>query len=241
MDEGLTHVGRTNCIAVIVAGGQGSRYGSDVPKQLVTLAGYPILHHTLRRFEQAAPVSRVVVVANPDWQCEIAEIASYVLRRTPHQVVAGGNSRNASIGCAVRALDDAADDSSVLIHDGVRPFTTEDVIRRVLKSLESYRAVIPVIPSADPLLRISGPRVIEFEQRAQVVRGQSPQGFILKDLRSAFKGEQDAGRFDTLFELLLSIEPGLVIGHVEGEMNNIKITTPIDRAIAGQIIIEAGP
>lgn len=130
------------------------------------------------------------------------------------------------------------DHSLILVHDGVRPFASEDVIIRVAKALDQFNAVIPVIPSADPLVRIEGQAVRSFEHRSTVMRGQSPQGFILGDLRMVFKANRPIDTFDTLFELLLSIRPNFVIGHVEGDMNNIKITTPIDRAIAGQIIMD---
>lgn len=227
-----------SCVAIIVAGGQGSRFGSDIPKQLVSLAGYPILHHTLRRFEQAASISQIIVVANQDWIAEIADISSYVLRYTPHQVVGGGASRNESIGHAVGALNELPDDTLILVHDGVRPFVSEDTILRVAKALEHFCAVIPVVPSVDPLVCIDGREVKNFAKRSDVVRGQSPQGFILKDLRRAFTPGQEVGHFDTLFEFLLAGDPELTIGHVEGDLNNIKITSPIDRAIAGQIIMD---
>ena len=227
-----------SCVAVVVAGGQGSRFGSDIPKQLVSLAGYPILHHTLRKFEEAASVSYVVVVANPDWNAEIVDIANYALRRTPHHVVDGGPSRNSSVARAIAELLDVAGETLVLVHDGVRPFANEDVILRVAKALEQFRAVIPVIPSADPLVSIDGESVRGFEKRSEVVRGQSPQGFILDDLRRAFASGRSIDDFETLFELLLSVDPGITIGHVAGDMHNIKITTPIDRAIAGQIIMD---
>lgn len=238
MYDDMLEVRSYSCVAVIVAGGRGSRFGSDVPKQLVSLAGHPILHHTLRRFEQAASITKIIVVANEDWEHEIADISNYALRKTPYQVVCGGNSRNESVACAVEALSDSAGDTRVLIHDGVRPFASEDIILRVTKALGEYRAVIPVIPSADPLLRIDAERVTDFEQRSQVVRGQSPQGFLLRDLRMAFASYLELPDFGTLFELLLSIDPELCIGYVDGDPNNIKITTPIDRLIAGQIIMD---
>lgn len=238
MSEETAEARTMTCAAIVVAGGQGSRFGSDIPKQLVSLAGYPILHHTLRRFEQAALISKVVVVANPDWYGEIVDTANYALRRTPHHIVHGGDSRNESVAHAVDALSDAADDTPILIHDGVRPFASEELILRVLKALHHFRAVIPVIPSADPLVRVDGNSVESFERRSEVMRGQSPQGFVLGDLRRVFEDGRSFGHFDTLFELLLNDNPGFEIGHVEGEMNNIKITTPIDRMIAGQIIMD---
>lgn len=227
-----------SCVAVIAAGGKGSRFNSDIPKQLVSLAGYPVLHHTLRRFEQAASVDRIVISANRDWRSEITDIAEYALRQTPYQIVDGSTTRNESIQSAVRALDIMHDETIVLVHDGVRPFVDEDLILRVAKALEHFRAVIPIIPSADPLVRITADGVQSFEERTCVVRGQSPQGFILGDLRRAFDSEVAPGAFDTLFELLLAVDPHIAIGHVKGSLNNIKITTPIDRAVAGHIMIE---
>lgn len=238
MANEVSQLSNLRCVAVIVAGGQGSRFGSDIPKQLVSLAGYPILHHTLRRFEQTSAVGHVVVVANQDWNTEIAEIANYTLRETPHQVVDGGVTRNESVGRAVQILDGLPDSTAILIHDGVRPFASEDTILRVLKALEEFDAVIPVIPSVDPLVRIQGRGVTNFEERSEVMRGQSPQGFLLRDLRHGFTSSEHADNFDTIFELLVAADPDLRIGYVDGDLNNIKITSPIDRTIAGQIMMD---
>lgn len=231
-------LGVQRCVAIVVAGGQGSRFGSGVPKQLVNLGGHPILHHTLRRLDEASAVTGVIIAANREWQTEIAEIAEYSLRKTPHVVVDGGSSRNESILSALEPLATLDQNLPILVHDAVRPFIKDEIISRVLEGLREHRAVIPVVASADPLVRVSGDTVVAFEERTEVYRGQSPQGFYLGDLKRAFSNRDDLGSYATAFEVLRSHDPEIAIGYVDGDMDNIKITTPVDHVIAGQLLLE---
>ena len=224
-------------IAIVVAGGVGSRFGGPIPKQLMNLGGHPVLHHALRKFEAADSVGRIVVAANVDWSEEIGEICDSALRRTPFEMVAAGAERNISIRNALVPLKEV-EQARILVHDGVRPLVTTELIARVAASLSQHRSVIPVIPSSDPLVVVSGDRVRGFEQRDTVMRGQSPQGFQLSDLRLCLEGQVDAGMFSTVFEALRAMDPGAEIVCVEGDPNNLKVTTPIDRVIAGRLLLE---
>lgn len=224
--------------AVVLAGGNGSRFGADVPKQLINLAGQPILYHTLRKFDLIPSVSRVVVAANTKFKQEIETIARNALRFKPFMVVDGGDSRNQSVANAIATMT-GPDDAHVLIHDGVRPLANSALIELVNSALQRSDAVVPVIPSADPLFVVDETEVTGFVDRAKVLRGQSPQGFHLGQLRETFPADGvSAEMFSTVFEEVQARNPGLRITSVPGTLNNIKITTPLDRVIAGQLLLD---
>lgn len=224
--------------AIVLAGGTGSRFGSGTPKQLIRLAGHPILHHTLRRFDDPELIAGIYLPANVLWKSEIQDIATSAVTNVPLTVVDGGADRNESIRNAVEVMPDY--NSKVLVHDGVRPLVPADLISRVVQELDHARSVLPVIQSADPLAVIDGSRVTRFESRERTFRGQSPQGFYLDDLRSTFQPEYDVltRGMTTLFEAIAVVDPELEIGVVEGDVNNLKITLPVDHMIAGRLLLE---
>jgi len=224
--------------AVILAGGSGSRFGGGQPKQLIRLAGHPILHHTLRRFDDPELTKGIVVPANPLWRSEIEDIVDSAVRRVPATVVDGGSDRNESIRNSIATLVD--DEAKVLVHDGVRPLVSRSLIRRVVAELDHVRSVLPVIESADPLATLDGSRVAFFSDRKQTFRGQSPQGFRLSDLRTTFAPENDAltGGMTTVFEAMRAVIDDIETGVVEGDVNNLKITLPADHMIAGRLLLD---
>ncbi|WP_456786670.1 IspD/TarI family cytidylyltransferase [Cellulomonas sp. P5_C5] len=231
-------MGGSGAVAVVLAGGMGSRMRGPLPKQLIELGGEPILLHTLRRFADPGTFTRVVVVANPSWRAEIEELATSATgARDRFLVVAGGSSRNASIWSAVRALDEP-DQTRCLIHDGVRPLATGELFQRVLEALDVARSVVPVIDSIDPLFRVSGDDVLEVELRSTVLRGQSPQGFWLGDLRRglASVGSPGIDSYATVYEVMRRAFGEFEIRTVPGERNNLKITEPVDHATAALIL-----
>lgn len=226
--------------AVILAGGVGSRFSSGAPKQLANLAGHPILHHTVRRFADCRFIDSLFIAANPEWHDQIERIVRRAVHDKPWVLVDGGESRNDSVHAAVDSMADV--EARVLVQDGVRPLVSEELILRVVERLETARSVVPVIPSADPLVLVDGTRVGHVVSRETHMRGQSPQGFWLSDLRAAFcSGQQNsAGDYSTLFEFLAARIEGFETQTVDGEFSNIKVTMPVDRMIAGQILLGDG-
>lgn len=225
--------------AIVLAGGVGSRFGDGSPKQLTTLAGYPVLHHTLHRLDSYRAFDHLVVAGNPDWRDEIRDVATHAVQVTSWTYVDGGASRNASVAAAVAALD--LPEAKVLVHDSVRPLVTRELVARVTGALDGSRAVLPVIPSVDPLVVVEADGTVSgFDSRQTHMRGQSPQGFWLSDLREAFArdGSAPVDAFSTIYELLLDRLPATTVTTVEGELNNLKITLPIDRVIAGQLLLQ---
>ncbi len=229
-------------LVFVLAGGVGSRYGNGSPKQLAPLAGYPIMHHTLRRFDLPELVDRVVVASNPFWHAEIAEICEGAVRKVPFEIVDGASSRNGSVRNCVIASPEA--DARVLVHDAVRPLVSRELIERVAAALTETSCVIPIVPSVDPIVHVSGDLAIGFGDRRTLYRGQSPQGFWLSELRLALDGSASAdgaerwSQLDTLYEAMLLVRPDLPIRCVEGDLNNLKVTMQVDRMLAGRLLLE---
>lgn len=230
-------------VAVILAGGMGTRMRTSVPKQLLHLAGEPILQRTLRKFAHADRFDAVAVVANVEWYDTIAQIAKHALgERIQFFLVEGGESRNESVLNALQMFS-AQDNVRCLVHDGVRPLVTDNLLNAVLDALSSSRAVVPVIDAVDPLFRVVDGTVKRVEARNEVFRGQTPQGFWLQELRLALLrlGPEVIGRYSTLYEVLQLIHPDIKISCIAGEPDNLKITQPVDLLTAEQIFRERAP
>ena len=160
--------------AIVLAGGDGNRFGGEMPKQFVRLAGDPILLRTLRALA-AAPIDRLIVVSHPGWVAETEALVEGARITIPVAVVAGGATRNESTRNGLQALE-AADDDVVLVHDAVRPLLPLEVILRSIEPVISGRAdsTDTVIPSADTLVIVDGEDVVEIPERGRYRRGQTP-------------------------------------------------------------------
>ena len=180
--------------AIVLAGGDGNRFGGELPKQFVRLAGDPILLRTLRALGTTA-VDRVVVVSHPSWIDDSREVVAAAALDVPVVVVPGGETRNESTRSGLRALE-AEDDDVVLVHDAVRPLVPLDVIQRSIEPILSGRAdsTDTVIPSADTLVIVEGEDVVEIPDRARYRRGQTPQAFRKSVLSRAYEAAAPRGR-----------------------------------------------
>jgi ribitol-5-phosphate 2-dehydrogenase (NADP+) / D-ribitol-5-phosphate cytidylyltransferase len=224
--------------ALVLAGGSGDRFGAEMPKQFVRLAGEPILSRTVRAVA-AAGIDQLVVVAHPSWVTETAELVAQLdLPLTP-AVVAGGMTRNESARNGLARLD-ADDDDIVLIHDAVRPLVPREVILRSIEPILSGRAdaTDTVIPSADTLVVVEGDAVVEIPERARFRRGQTPQTFRMEIIRRAYEAAAAAGDLQATDDctLVLRHVPGVRLVAVPGDEVNLKITTRTDMVLADRMI-----
>jgi 2-C-methyl-D-erythritol 4-phosphate cytidylyltransferase len=224
--------------ALVLAGGSGDRFGAEMPKQFVRLAGEPILTRSVRAIA-AAGVDRLVVVTHPSWQRETEALLESAELGVPTSVVAGGVTRNESTRNGLAALD-AADDDIVLIHDAVRPLVPTEVVLRSIEPILSGRAdgTDTVIPSADTLVVVEDDAVVEIPERARYRRGQTPQTFRMKILAEAYAAASAAGdlRATDDCSLVLRHVPGARIVAVPGDEVNLKITTRTDMVLADRMI-----
>jgi len=224
---------------VIPAGGRGRRFGGDRPKQFVELDGVAVIVRTLQTALCVACVKTVVVAAHPD---EHAELASLLQQNGCADVrlfiVDGSTERHLSVGKGLShpSLDDV---DVILIHDAVRPLASVSLFERVADSAMKFDAVIPGIPVTDTLKRIDGQGIIsETVDRSTIRRAQTPQGFRAALIRDVYAAaiEQQVGGTDcsTLCERV-----GIRVHVIEGEEQNIKVTTPPDLALASALLRSA--
>ena len=223
----------SSCAAIIVAAGRGSRFGSDRPKQYAELAGIPLLRHALQAFERHPAVDTVVPVIHPD-DTDLFEDAAKGLAIT--DPVSGGATRQESVLRGLEALAQNAPDM-VLVHDGARPNPGEDVIDRVLAALrDGTSGAIPALPVQETLKRIDGTKnILETVDRTNVVRAQTPQGFLYAPLLSAHR--EYAGQTFTDDAALLE-HAGHTVTTVAGQSANIKVTDQQDLERVAEALFE---
>jgi 2-C-methyl-D-erythritol 4-phosphate cytidylyltransferase len=224
--------------ALLLAGGDGDRFGAEMPKQFVRLAGEQILVRSARGVA-AAGVDRLVVVAHPDWLAETEAALARAHLRIPTSVVAGGTTRNESTRNGLASLNAAADDI-VLVHDAVRPLVPVEVVRRSIAPIAAGEAdaTDTVIPSADTLVIVDAGRVVEIPDRSRFRRGQTPQVFRAAVLSQAYESAEAAGDLSATDDcsLVLRYVPGVRIAAVAGDELNLKITTRLDIVMADRML-----
>lgn len=217
---------------IIVAGGRGSRMGSEVPKQFLEIGGKPVLMRTIERFHAYDEHLNIIVVLPKDqkeyWQrlCQTHHFA------IPHTLVDGGSTRFESSSNGLGAIPDDAD-GVVAIHDGVRPFVSTEVIARCFDKAREDYAAIPVLPVTDTLRYIDadggGKNVLRSDYRIV----QTPQVFDISLAKQAFR-QPYKDSFTDDASVVESL--GCQVCMVEGNRENIKITTPFDLKIAETLI-----
>jgi 2-C-methyl-D-erythritol 4-phosphate cytidylyltransferase/2-C-methyl-D-erythritol 2,4-cyclodiphosphate synthase len=214
--------------AIIPAGGRGSRFGASVPKQLLALAGRPILAHSVSAIASSPDVTDLVVALPAD----LASTPPAYLSTTgkPVTVVVGGQRRRDSVANAFAAVVGRAD--IVLIHDAARPLVSHDVIRRTIEAAAAKGAAIAAVRASDTVKQVDAERCVTATlARERIYLAQTPQAFRVDVLRDALALEGDATDEATLAE-----RAGHRVEVVDGDVRNMKITTPDDLAIAERLL-----
>ncbi|MEJ7911527.1 MAG: 2-C-methyl-D-erythritol 4-phosphate cytidylyltransferase [Chitinophagaceae bacterium] len=216
--------------AIIVAGGTGSRMGTNTPKQFLLLHDKPVLYYTVKAFLEAYEDLQIILVLPEDHTDMGREIIDAWFDYSRIQITAGGESRFHSVQNGLQLV---TEDAIVFVHDGVRCLVTSDLIQRCYdKALENGSA-IPVVPAQDSV-RILTEDDNEAMERSKVVLVQTPQTFHSKILVAAFEIDYKERFTD---EATVVEAYGLKINLVEGEATNIKITRPVDLLLA-ELIVE---
>ena len=216
---------------IIVAGGKGLRMGSDIPKQFLPIGGKPVLMRTLERFRRYSPTLQIILVlpkAQQDyWQKLCKEYAFDI----DYQLADGGETRFHSVQNGLAKIPDNAQ-GVVGVHDGVRPFPSIDVIRNCYETAREKKAVIPVIPVVETVRHLKGDTSVTVP-RNEYRLVQTPQTFDIQLLKAANRQPYNEGFTDdaSVVETF-----GFNITLVEGNRENIKITTPYDLKIAEVLI-----
>jgi 2-C-methyl-D-erythritol 4-phosphate cytidylyltransferase len=222
-------------VAVVLAGGTGTRVGLNIPKQLVKVAGKTILEHTLDVFEDAEEVDEVILLMAPGFLPEAKAIVGDTHPKVT-QVIEGGETRNDSTRTALAALGE--DECNVLFHDAVRPLVDHRIITDTVDALQTYEAVDVAIRSADTIVVVDERGCIsDIPSRDMLRRGQTPQAFRLSVIRKAYEiGFQDPDFHATDdCGVVLRYLPEVPIFVVDGTDQNMKITQPIDIFVADKL------
>ena len=224
-------------IAVIVAGGSGTRFGAQVPKQFLCLGGIPILMRTIDVFHRALEdVEHEIFVTLPadqfgQWQ-QLCDQYSF---DTQHHVVQGGETRWHSVKNALDSIGDANDVDVIAVHDGVRPLVTTELINRTLATARQHGSAIPVVMLNDSVRQVDGETSHALD-RSSLRAVQTPQAFDARLLIAAY-GQP----FDQTFTDDASVVERM--GHnvtlVDGDPQNLKITRPMDLALAEYLLNNA--
>ncbi|TAN57815.1 MAG: bifunctional 2-C-methyl-D-erythritol 4-phosphate cytidylyltransferase/2-C-methyl-D-erythritol 2,4-cyclodiphosphate synthase [Rhodospirillales bacterium] len=213
------------CVALVVAAGRGHRFGADMPKQYLELGGRMVLAHTLAALARHPDISGVRAVIHPDDR-EFYDRAARGLDLM--EPVHGGAARQDSVRLGLESLNNDPP-GQVLIHDGARPFVDAATISRVIAALSGHAGAIPAIPVADTLKRGENGLIAGTQERANLWRAQTPQGFRYKDILAAHLAM--AGRELTDDAAVLEAH-GLRVALVLGDEGNVKITTKQDLELA---------
>ena len=216
---------------IIVAGGKGLRMGSDIPKQFLPIGGKPVLMRTLERFRAYSSALQIILVlpeAQQDYWRQLCEDYHFDVE---HQIANGGQTRFHSVQNGLALVPDDAE-GVVGVHDGVRPFPSIEVIRNCYETARTAKAVIPVIPVVETVRHLVGDKSVTVP-RGDYRLVQTPQTFAIQLLKSANRQPYNDGFTD---DASVVESYGYAITLVEGNRENIKITTPYDLKIAEILI-----
>ena len=216
--------------AIIVAGGKGLRMGGELPKQFIPVAGRPVLMHTLDAFHAFDSAIEIILVLPHDHQPLWQELCREYRFAVPHHIADGGATRFHSVQNGLALVDEP--EALVAVHDGVRPFVSSEVIEACYREAEAHGAVVPVIPVVETVRHLLPEGSVTVPRDAYRLV-QTPQTFRTSLLRRAYEQPfceaftDDASVVEAL---------GHAVHLVEGNRENIKLTTPYDLIVAKALV-----
>ncbi len=217
--------------AVILAAGCGKRIGAGINKLLLEISGKSILSYTVKVFDKNPYVDHLLIVAAENEMEFVREIAEKEINEKTHSVIKGGKERSESSYLGVKE----AKDGIVMIHDGARPFLSDDIILRVLDGVDSFGASAPGLLVTDTVKRVKDGFIEETVNREELVRIQTPQAFFRDGILKAHEEALKRG-FSVTDDCMLFEKTGKKIKVVEGSEENIKITTGEDLMRAKELV-----
>lgn len=221
-------------IALILAGGLGLRMNQEgePPKQFFVLGEKPVLIHTLERFEKHTDIAAVCVVCLPTWEEYLKDLIKHFGIKKVRWIVAGGDCRQASVYNGLCALEKTCSlEDIIVVHDGVRPFITSEIINQNIKTAVQYGNAMTSMRSTDTLITSHNGKTAEYAmERDSSFSVQTPQTYRLGYGLEHYRRAYEAGRTNTINCCELFIEMGETIYIVNGRKTNIKLTTRDDIA-----------
>ena len=212
-------------IAVILAGGSGSRLGNDVPKQFLKVAGKQVIEHTIDVFENCAEIDEICIVSKPDYIANVEELVVKNQYKKVKKILHGGKERYDSSLAAIHAYTD--DDANLLFHDAVRPLVNDRIIHDCIEALQHYNAVDVAAKTTDTIISVNPNECIDFiPNRAFLRNGQTPQCFKRGVIKRAYEIALADPNFVTTDDCgtVRRYLPNEPIYVVAGENSNMKLT-----------------
>ena len=217
-------------IALLIAGGTGNRMHQDIPKQFITVDERPVIVYTLEAFEKHPEIDAIAVVCIEGWEQVLwAYAKQFNITKLKH-VVPGGKNGQDSIRNGVYELEKHYDANDlVLIHDGIRPMVSAEIISDNIRVATTYGNAITVIPCAEAMMETDDGLVSTGSYpRDRLKRTQTPQAFRIGDICNLHRRALEAGITDSVASCTLKIEMGEQVYFSSGSEKNIKLTTVED-------------
>lgn len=223
-------------VALILAGGNGTRMGSATPKQFLPLAGKPLILHALAAFEQHPQIHGIVIVSGEDWSGRVKYLVEQAGMKKVKAVVSGGATRRESSFRGLSALRETySDQDIVLIHDAARPLVSGALISRCITATETHGACTAAIPARDTILvSVDGKTTERIPDRNTLYAVQTPQAFRLGAIYEAHRSYP--AKLEATDDAGILVAQGHRVGIAEGEVRNLKVTSVEDLVTAEALL-----
>lgn len=225
-------------VAVILAGGIGSRLNSGLPKQFLEVKGRLIIEYTIDTFEQNELIDEILVVINPAYIHKMGEVVQNNQWRKVCQILPGGVERYDSSMTAIQYYS-GRKGVNLLFHDAVRPLVSPRIIQETIQALRNYSAVNVAIPAVDTIISVEGNFIDTVPDRSKLMRSQTPQGFRLEVIEKAYRLAMQDPTFKSTDDcgVVLKYLPEEKIFIVRGEEINMKLTYSEDIYLLERFIL----
>ena len=225
-------------IAVILAGGVGSRLGLSTPKQFFKVAGKMVVEHTVDAFERNPHIDEIAIVSNPFYISEFENIVIKNGWKKIKKILKGGKERYDSSLSAIEAY--AGSDVNLIFHDAVRPLISQRILNDVIEALDKYEAIDVALPSADTIIEVEDDFICQIPDRSRLRRGQTPQAFAIDTIRKAYQIALKDPNFKVTDDcgVVKKYLPEVPIYVVQGEESNMKLTLTVRQKGKTSIDIE---
>lgn len=211
-------------IAIILAGGIGSRLGLSAPKQFFKVAGKMVVEHTIDAFEINPHIDEIAIVSNPFY---VSDFESIIIKngwKKVKKILKGGEERYQSSLSAIKAYE--GDDVNLIFHDAVRPLVSQRIINDVVVALEKHAAIDVAMPATDTIIETEGDFISQIPDRSKLKRGQTPQAFHIETIGKAYETALKDKHFKVTDDcgVVVKYLPEVPVYVVKGEESNMKLT-----------------
>lgn len=211
-------------VAIILAGGIGSRLGLSTPKQFFKVAGKMVVEHTVDAFESNPHIDEIAIVSNPFY---ISDFESIIIKngwKKVKKILKGGQERYHSSLSAIKAYEGS--DVNLIFHDAVRPLVSGRILNDVITALETYSAIDVAMPATDTIIEVDGDFIRQIPDRSKLKRGQTPQAFRLEVINRAYETALKDKNFKVTDDcgVVVKYLPEVPVYVVTGEESNMKLT-----------------